>query len=124
MELIRNRSSTLYRVLFLWELHKKMQYNENTIKEIETQFEATVQAIEKISNYKEDRIRKALFILCEEAGALYPLDGWKHDYLTLNAGKRTKEILNYLDTEYNKWIGISIKSLRLMEADELEKEIC
>lgn len=94
------------------------------LKKKEEEFEKVVKEIKKYSKYTEDRIRTALYKLCDEAYIPYPLDDWKHDYLTFNSGRKIKEILNYLDTNRDIWIGISLKSLRLIEANELEKEIC
>lgn len=94
------------------------------LEEVEKSFAKVVKEIKKGSVYTESRIKEALKVLYKEIGIDYPdpMEDWQNDYLTLNAGRRTKEILNYLSG--NEWKGISLKSLRLIDKEELEKEIC
>ena len=89
--------------------------------EVEEEFAKTVILIGKYSIYTRKQVTKALFQLYDELNMEYPYNDWKHSYLTLNSGRNVKEVLNYVDG--NKCIGIVIKSLRMIEDKELEKEM-
>ena len=93
-------------------------------KEVEEEFYKVVKEIKKYSKYTEERIMEALVLLYDEVGGIDPMNDWNNDYLTLNKGRKIKEILNYYDSNSDTFRGVSLKSLRLMESNELEKEIC
>lgn len=92
--------------------------------EIENEFTVCAEAIKEYSKFTINRIKKALFVLYDELNLLYPMNDWEHDYLSLNSGRKIKNILNYCDSDGNTFCGVSIQSLRIIEEKELEKELC
>lgn len=90
-------------------------------KEVTEQFSNTVWDIYEYSRWSIDTITKALFNLYKEIGYLHPFNDLKNDYLTVNKGRKIKEIMIYGDS--SKYVGVVVGSGRLIDEKEIEKEI-
>lgn len=90
-------------------------------KEVTEQFSKAVWDIYEYSRWSTDTITIALFILYKEIGYLHPFNDLKNDYLTVNKGRKIKEIMTYVDS--SKYVGVVVGSGRLIGEKEIEKEI-
>lgn len=96
---------------------------ETKEKDVESSFEEAVYKIIRYTKLSDLKITKALYKLYKEGNiGLDPLNDMTHNYLTVNKGRKIKNLLIYGDGD--KFVGVVIQSSRIIEGKELEKEIC
>lgn len=91
------------------------------VEYIDSQFRLANAEIRKYCKYSEIQVSKALMKLYDELDLYHPFDDIKGEYLTINTGRKIKDLLIYGDCVQYKAIGI--KSLRMLSEKEIDNEI-